>query len=399
MAQIARNWWMQSGPVPRRLVGTRCIPDVPQTRGDRGGGRVDVAGTPPPPPLPTGVGLTALSTAGVCLVRRAPPLQHLDSPVELVATAPCVDRPGVVHPAGHGLPPAARGAGGDAPADLPRRHRRARGTAAGGGDAPPHPLPPLARCVVPRRGGRPHPPGGALHRRRCRCRRRRRPPPAARRGSHAHPVPSGARAGSRRGRGGGRRLDARGVAPTSTPPAGGATSEYVGPLSLGYSFRYPTTWSANKKPIKTHLSEVIVSAPKGSSASVGLVVDGPLKIGSIEEFGTPDAVGAKVLALERKKDSTKDVRLVRTASETLGVGGGAAAAAGVGQPAGLGNGVAYIVEYVVDSSRGVKHFVAKATVAAGQLYVMTATCKEDEFEAARGGLETVLASLRVAPKV
>ena len=187
--------------------------------------------------------------------------------------------------------------------------------------------------------------------------------------------------------------------PPPPPPAGGATSEYVGPLSLGYSFRYPTTWSANKKPIKTHLSEVIVSAPKGSSASVGLVVDGPLKIGSIEEFGTPDAVGAKVLALERKKDSTKDVRLVRTASETLGVGGGAAAAAGVGQPAGLGNGVAYIVEYVVDSSRGVKHFVAKATVAAGQLYVMTATCKEDEFEAARGGLETVLASLRVAPKV
>jgi len=129
-----------------------------------------------------------------------------------------------------------------------------------------------------------------------------------------------------------------------------------------------------------------------------LVVDGPLKIGSIEEFGTPDAVGAKVLALERKKDSTKDVRLVRTASETLG-GGGGGGGAGVGQPSGLGNGVAYIVEYVVDSSRGVKHFVAKATVAAGQLYVMTATCKEDEFEAARGGLETVLASLRVAPKV
>lgn len=85
-------------------------------------------------------------------------------------------------------------------------------------------------------------------------------------------------------------------------------AQYVGPLSLGYSFAYPTTWSAAKKPIKTHLSEVIVSAPKGSSASVGLVVDGPLKIGSIEEFGTPDVVGAKVLALERKKDSTKDVR-------------------------------------------------------------------------------------------
>lgn len=201
--------------------------------------------------------------------------------------------------------------------------------------------------------------------------------------------------------------------PTSpTPPAPGASgamAQYVGPLSLGYSFAYPTTWSAAKKPIKTHLSEVIVSAPKGSSASVGLVVDGPLKIGSIEEFGTPDVVGAKVLALERKKDSTKDVRLVRTAVEVLGggpppaaaaAGAAAAAAAGSGgQPAGLGAGVAYIVEYVVDSSRGVKHYVAKATVAAGQLYVMTATCKEDEYEAARGGLAAVLASLRVAPKV
>lgn len=75
------------------------------------------------------------------------------------------------------------------------------------------------------------------------------------------------------------------------------------------------------------------------------------------------------------------------------------AAGSGGQPAGLGAGVAYIVEYVVDSSRGVKHYVAKATVAAGQLYVMTATCKEDEYEAARGGLAAVLASLRVAPKV
>lgn len=186
-------------------------------------------------------------------------------------------------------------------------------------------------------------------------------------------------------------------------------AQYVGPLSLGYSFAYPTSWSAAKKPIKTHLSEVIVSAPKGSSASVGLVVDGPVKIGSIEEFGAPAVVGAKVLALERKKDSTKDVRLVRTAVEVLGggaplaaaaAGAAAAAAAGSGgQPAGLGAGVAYIVEYVVDSSRGIKHYVAKATVAANQLYVMTATCKEDEYEAARDGLAAVLASLRVAPKV
>lgn len=140
---------------------------------------------------------------------------------------------------------------------------------------------------------------------------------------------------------------------SSPSPAASATSgamaQYVGPLSLGYSFAYPTSWSAAKKPIKTHLSEVIVSAPKGSSASVGLVVDGPVKIGSIEEFGAP--------------------------------------------------GVAYIVEYVVDSSRGIKHYVAKATVAANQLYVMTATCKEDEYEAARDGLAAVLASLRVAPKV
>lgn len=198
--------------------------------------------------------------------------------------------------------------------------------------------------------------------------------------------------------------------PTPPPPAAsGAMAQYVGPLSLGYSFAYPTTWSAAKKPIKTHLSEVIVSAPKGSSASVGLVVDGPLKIGSIEEFGAPDVVGAKVLALERKKDSTKDVRLVRTAVEVLeggpppaaaAAGAAAAAVAGsAGQPTGLGAGVAYIVEYVVDSSRGVKHYVAKATVAAGQLYVMTATCKEDEYEAAREGLAAVLASLRVAPKV
>lgn len=124
--------------------------------------------------------------------------------------------------------------------------------------------------------------------------------------------------------------------------------------------------------------------------------------------GAAAATAAAAAAVARRRRPVQRPAVATAAASSGAAGGVAGAAAGAaaaaaagsgGQPAGLGAGVAYIVEYVVDSSRGVKHYVAKATVAAGQLYVMTATCKEDEYEAARGGLAAVLASLRVAPKV
>lgn len=138
-------------------------------------------------------------------------------------------------------------------------------------------------------------------------------------------------------------------------------STYKGPLSLGFSFNYPSTWVVKKKPIKTHLSEVIVTSNQEPSTTAGLVVDS-VKIDAIDKFGSPEVVGQKVVDVETKKDSVKSAT-VQSAKSVV--------------KDGL---TYYTLDYVVDSSRGLKRYLAKATVNANQLYVFTAQAKVEGFE-------------------
>lgn len=138
-------------------------------------------------------------------------------------------------------------------------------------------------------------------------------------------------------------------------------STYKGPISLGFSFSYPSEWSVKKKAIKTHLSEVLVTSNRESSTTAGLVVDA-VKIDAIENFGTPETVGKKVVDLETKKESVNSALVLNADSLSKG---------------GL---TYYVLDYVVDSSRGVKRYLAKATVTGGQLYVFTAQAKKEGFE-------------------
>lgn len=116
-----------------------------------------------------------------------------------------------------------------------------------------------------------------------------------------------------------------------------------------------------KKPIKTHLSEVIVTSDKETSTSAGLVVDA-VKIDAIDKFGTPDVVGNKVVNMELRKESVTNAILNDATSVTKD---------------GL---TYYVVDYSVNSTRGVKRYQAKATITGNQLYVFTAQAKTDNFE-------------------
>lgn len=153
---------------------------------------------------------------------------------------------------------------------------------------------------------------------------------------------------------------------------------YKGPISLGFTFSYPSAWAVKKKPIKTHLSEVIVTSDKEASTTAGLVVDS-VKIESIDKFGTPEIVGKKVVAVETKKDNVTSASVIAADSVTDG---------------GL---TYYIIDYVVDSSRGEKRYLAKATITGGQLYVFTAQAKRDSFKGeTRAMLQRMLDSFIVA---
>lgn len=139
-------------------------------------------------------------------------------------------------------------------------------------------------------------------------------------------------------------------------------STYLGPISLGFSFLYPSNWTVKKKPIKTHLSEIILTSKTDSATSAGLVVDA-VKISAIEKFGTPEDVGKKVINIETQKTNVNSASVQSASSEAK-------------------NGLTYyVIDYTVDSSRGAKRYVAKATVTGGQLYVFTMQAKTDHFDA------------------
>lgn len=145
-------------------------------------------------------------------------------------------------------------------------------------------------------------------------------------------------------------------------------SVYKGPISLGFTFSYPASWNVKKKPIQTHLSEVIVTSDKEPSTTAGIVVDS-VKIDAIDKFGSPEAVGKKVVSVETKKESVNSA-IVNSADEVT--------------KDGL---TYYVIDYNVDSSRGIKRYLAKATITGGQLYVFTAQAKTDDYE---GETQTVL---------
>lgn len=68
---------------------------------------------------------------------------------------------------------------------------------------------------------------------------------------------------------------------------GGAVS-LLGDPAFSFELAYPTGWEAAPKPVKTHQMESILKGPL-HKAQLGLTVD-PVKIGSLEEFGTLEQV-------------------------------------------------------------------------------------------------------------
>ena len=142
---------------------------------------------------------------------------------------------------------------------------------------------------------------------------------------------------------------------------------------------YPDDWVPAPKPVKTHLSESILQSPiKG--VSLGVTVD-PVKIASLRQFGSAEQVATRVLDTELTRDGVKDVLLRKVSAEE-------------GEPP------YYLIEYLVESSRGRKVYVCKYCIYQQRLYVLQAQAKQDTFDAAndasvRDTLAAAVSSFRV----
>ena len=105
---------------------------------------------------------------------------------------------------------------------------------------------------------------------------------------------------------------------------------------FAYSISYPDDWKDGSKPVKTHQHELLLSSMTQKGVKLGVTVD-PVKIDSLEAFGSLDQTTERVLGVERTRDGVKEVTLRANAAEVS-----------EGQP------TYYTIDYVTDSSRGKK---------------------------------------------
>lgn len=142
------------------------------------------------------------------------------------------------------------------------------------------------------------------------------------------------------------------------------------------TFAYPEDFVVTSKPLKTHLVERNVKSETIRGFSAGLAVD-PIKLASLEAFGTPEYVGDRVVDVERRKDGVLEVKLLGT---------GATREDGVSY---------YTIEYTSESTRGNNHIISTVAVRNNKLYVFTTQSKQADFEALESSLREMASSFRL----
>ncbi|KAK7353693.1 hypothetical protein VNO80_19144 [Phaseolus coccineus] len=117
----------------------------------------------------------------------------------------------------------------------------------------------------------------------------------------------------------------------------------------GFTLLTPSSWAKVEKAGAT----VLFEEKNMGSNNIGVVVS-PVRLKTLEEFGTPQFVADKLLQAERRKESTKEAELI-TVAERSGEGGLQI----------------YEFEYKIDSSRGgMKRIFSAAFVASKKLYLL-----------------------------
>ncbi|KAK9822385.1 hypothetical protein WJX81_006815 [Elliptochloris bilobata] len=131
--------------------------------------------------------------------------------------------------------------------------------------------------------------------------------------------------------------------------ADGALVEYVN-VKEGYRLLRPTAWEQTSKAG----ADVLFL---GDGTEVGITVS-PIRIKSLEQFGTPQFVGDKLLGAERAKESTKSVELL-----------------GASERRGAHQVLIYDLDYFVSTTRGEKRVLSTVAVDRNRLYIVNASIK------------------------
>ncbi|KAG7336984.1 photosystem II oxygen evolving complex protein PsbP [Nitzschia inconspicua] len=151
------------------------------------------------------------------------------------------------------------------------------------------------------------------------------------------------------------------------------------PSPVSYRIDLPSSMKESSKPVKTHLDEVNFSSESLKGYQYGVTVD-PVRISSIQEFGTPEEVAARVVTAEVNRDGVFEVTLLEDPYKVSDDGKESA----------------YILEYLSDGKRGKKVILNKIFVSSSKLlYVLTAQCKQDDYPTLKKEMKSTVNSFQV----
>mmetsp|Transcript_29590 Transcript_29590/g.38255 ORF Transcript_29590/g.38255 Transcript_29590/m.38255 type:complete len:242 (+) Transcript_29590:71-796(+) len=151
----------------------------------------------------------------------------------------------------------------------------------------------------------------------------------------------------------------------SVPSPSAAASSLFTSDDKTFQFQVPEGFENKPKLVKTHLKEETFKSYQTKGFNIGVAVD-PVKLESVDKFGTPEEVAQKVLKVEAGKEGYMDSKLFSASSTSEN---------------GL---IYYLLDYTVSSSRGENRYIVKLGVKANKLYVFTAQIKQKDYESFSG---------------
>ncbi|KAF8079536.1 hypothetical protein N665_1020s0004 [Sinapis alba] len=130
--------------------------------------------------------------------------------------------------------------------------------------------------------------------------------------------------------------------------SGDLLQRYTDPKD-GFTLLVPSSWIKVEKAG----ANVLFEEPDKRSNNIGVVVS-PVRIKSLQDFGSPQFVADKLINAEKRKESTNEAEVVS-----------------VGERSGQGQGQVYEFEYKIDSTRGgIKRVFSAAFVSSKKLYLL-----------------------------
>ncbi|CAM6125962.1 unnamed protein product [Calypogeia fissa] len=144
--------------------------------------------------------------------------------------------------------------------------------------------------------------------------------------------------------------------------------ELYSDIKDGFTLMRPVPWNKVDKPG----ASIFFEDPESRSNNIGVTV-APVRIASLNGFGTVDDIVKKLVKAERDKPSTNDVQIITVLERKV-----------------RDNIPLYSLEYTLDTTRGSKRVLTSVTIASYKLYILNIIFADGPVAPASQGLNDAL---------